>query len=38
MDARELDTLAHPGEVKPGEALTVIAEHLGFVDALEAVR
>ena len=38
MDARELDTLTHPGEVKPGEALTVIAEHLGFVDALEAVR
>ena len=38
MDARELDTLTHPGEVKPGEALTVIAEQLGFVDALEAVR
>jgi putative tRNA adenosine deaminase-associated protein len=38
MDARELDTLTHPGEVKPGEALTVIAEQLGFVDAFEAVR
>jgi putative tRNA adenosine deaminase-associated protein len=38
MGAPELEMLTQPGEVKPGEALTVIAEHLGFVDVLEAVR
>jgi putative tRNA adenosine deaminase-associated protein len=38
MDGHDLDLLTHPGEVKPGEALTVIAERLDFVDAFEAVR
>jgi putative tRNA adenosine deaminase-associated protein len=38
MDGHDLDLVTHPGEVKPGEALTVIAERIGFVDELEAVR
>jgi putative tRNA adenosine deaminase-associated protein len=38
VGAAELTAVSHPGDITPSEALTVVAERIGCIEALEAVR